>query len=63
MGVGPDVSSQFSELRTNEKTPIIELTSVYGLSNLRDITTTTGAATVGTNNTEFQLTTTAAGAR
>ncbi|WP_280526782.1 collagen-like protein [Clostridium bowmanii] len=60
--VGPDVSSQFNELRTAEKMPIIELISVYGLSNLRDITTTTGAGTVGSNNTEFQLTTTASGA-
>ena len=36
--------------------------SVYGLSNLRDITITTGAGTVGSNNTEFQLSTTASGA-
>lgn len=38
------------------------MTSVYGLSNLRDIVSTLGAATVGSNNTEFQLTTTASGA-
>ncbi|MDQ0656161.1 collagen-like protein [Paenibacillus sp. W2I17] len=61
VGVGPNVSSQFNELRTNEKTPIIELTSVYGLSNLRDIVLTLGDATVGSNNTEFQLTTTISG--
>ncbi|WP_175617412.1 MULTISPECIES: hypothetical protein [Paenibacillus] len=61
VGVGPNVSSQFSELRTSEKTPIIELTSVYGLSNLRDVVATLGSATVGNTNTEFQLTTTASG--
>ena len=61
VGVGPNVSSQFNELRTSEKTPIIELTSVYGLSNLRDIVLTLGDATVGSNNTEFQLTTTISG--
>ncbi|MEK4526979.1 hypothetical protein NST38_16340 [Paenibacillus sp. FSL H8-0104] len=61
VGVEPNVSSQFNELRTNEKTPIIELTSVYGLSNLRDIVLTLGDATVGSNNTEFQLTTTISG--
>ena len=60
-GVGPNVSSQFSELRVSERTPIIELTSVYGLSNLRDIVTVTGSGTVGTNNTEFQLSTLASG--
>ncbi len=56
------MSSQFSELRTAAKTPIIELTSVYGLSDLRDIVSTTGSATVSNNNTEFVLTTTANGA-
>ena len=28
VGVGPNVSSQFSELRVSQKTPLIELTSV-----------------------------------
>ncbi len=56
------MSSQFSELRTAAKTPIIELTSVYGLSDLRDIVSTTGSATVSSNNTEYVLSTTASGA-
>ena len=60
-GVGPNVSSQFSELRVSQRTPLIELTSVYGLSNLRDIVTVTGAGSVGSNNSEFQLSTIASG--
>ncbi|KEZ54432.1 hypothetical protein [Metabacillus indicus] len=58
--VGPDVSSQFSELMTAQKTSIIELTSTYGLSDLRDIVTTAGTGTVTNNATEFVLTTTGA---
>ncbi|MGP1907703.1 hypothetical protein ACTSEZ_05995 [Metabacillus sp. JX24] len=58
--VGPDVSSQFSELMTAQKTSIIELTSTYGLSDLRDIVTTTGTGTVTNDATEFVLTTTGA---
>ena len=34
---------------------------MYGLSNLRDIVTVTGAGSVGSNNSEFQLTTIASG--
>ena len=61
VGVGPNVSSQFSELRVSQRTPLIELTSVYGLSDLRDIVTVTGTGSVGSNNSEFQLTTIASG--
>jgi len=60
-GVGPPVNSQFGDLRTARKFPIIELTSVYGISTLRDIVTTTGAATITNNSTEYILSTTAAG--
>jgi len=55
--VGPSVSSQFGELMVSERTPIFELTSVYGLSNLRDIVTTTGNGTVSNNGTEFIVST------
>ena len=61
VGVGPNVSSQFSELRVSQRTPLIELTSSYGLSDLRDIVTVTGTGSVGSNNSEFQLTTIASG--
>ncbi|MBU3112297.1 hypothetical protein [Clostridium lacusfryxellense] len=44
--VGHDVSSQFNELRVAKKFPIVELTSVYGVPNLRDVVTTTGGGTV-----------------
>ena len=40
--IGPAVSSQFNELRVARKSPIVELTSVYGVSALRDIVTTVG---------------------
>ncbi|WP_082232857.1 hypothetical protein [Halobacillus massiliensis] len=58
--VGPNVSSQFNELRNSEKTPIIELTSVYGLSDLRDIVETIGTGSVSNDATEY-LVSTAAG--
>lgn len=61
-GVGPSVSSQFNELRTARRFPIIELKSVYGLSILRDIVETTGSGTVTNTTTEFQVSTTANGA-
>lgn len=60
-GVGPNVSSQFNELRTAERFPIVELKSVYGLSDLRDIVETTGAGSVTNTTVEYQLSTTAAG--
>ena len=59
--VGPNVSSQFDELRVAQKTPIVELTSVYGLSSLRDVVTTTGAGTVTNDATEYNLSNTASG--
>ena len=60
--IGPNVSSQFDELRVAQKTPIVELTSVYGLSSLRDAVTTTGAGTVTNDATEYNLSNTASGA-
>ncbi|WP_339297076.1 hypothetical protein MKY92_17330 [Paenibacillus sp. FSL R5-0623] len=59
--IGPNVSSQFDELRVVQKTPIVELTSVYGLSILRDAVTNTGAGTVTNNATEYNLSNTASG--
>ncbi|TCK98514.1 hypothetical protein EDC19_0936 [Natranaerovirga hydrolytica] len=61
IGVGPSVSSQFDELKTAKRFPIIELKSVYGLSNLRDIVEITGAGTVTNTTVEYQLSTTADG--
>ncbi len=60
--VGPTVSSQFNELRVARKSPIVELTSVYGVSDLRDVVTTTGAGTVTNTSTEYSVNTTASGA-
>ncbi|MEK3703043.1 hypothetical protein MKY87_02865 [Paenibacillus sp. FSL R7-0198] len=59
--IGPNVSSQFDELRVAQKTPIVELTSVYGLSILRDAVTITGAGTVTNNATEYNLSNSASG--
>ncbi|MFA9556914.1 hypothetical protein ACERII_06410 [Evansella sp. AB-rgal1] len=58
--VGPNVSSQFNELMVSRRTPVIELTSVYGLSNLRDLVETTGAGTVTNTTVEYQVETTTA---
>ncbi|UNC92305.1 hypothetical protein [Candidatus Contubernalis alkaliaceticus] len=60
-GVGPNVSSQFDELRTAKRFAVIELKSVYGLSQLRDIVETTGAGSVTNTTVEFQVSTTADG--
>ena len=60
--IGPTVSSQFNELRVARKFPIVELTSVYGVSVLRDVVTTTGAGTVTNTSTEYNVSTTASGA-
>ncbi|MBU3114792.1 hypothetical protein [Clostridium lacusfryxellense] len=60
--IGPTVSSQFNELRVARKFPIVELTSVYGVSSLRDIVTTTGGGTVTNDATEYIVSTTASGA-
>ncbi|WP_113927027.1 hypothetical protein [Bacillus sp. P14.5] len=56
--VGPNVSSQFNELMVSNRTPVVELTSVYGLSNLRDLVETTGSGTVTNTTIEYQITTT-----
>lgn len=57
--VGPNVSSQFDELMVSQRTPIVELTSVYGLSDLRDIVETTGSGTVTNTTVEYQVSVTA----
>ncbi|MGG1684890.1 hypothetical protein [Pseudalkalibacillus sp. NRS-1564] len=59
--IGPNVSSQFDELRTAERTPIVELTSVYGVSSIRDIVTTTGGGTVTNDATEYSVSTSTGG--
>ncbi|QGU00157.1 hypothetical protein SYNTR_1563 [Candidatus Syntrophocurvum alkaliphilum] len=59
--IGPAVNSQFNELRVAKRTPIVELTSVYGVSNLRDVVFTTGSGTVTNNATEYVVSTTADG--
>ncbi|WP_165868464.1 hypothetical protein [Natranaerovirga hydrolytica] len=56
--MGPSVSSQFDELRTATRTPIIELQSVYGISELRDIVNTVGSGTVTNTTVEYQISTT-----
>ncbi|CAM4526867.1 hypothetical protein [Paenibacillus xylanexedens] len=53
--IGPNVSSQFNELIVSEKTPIVELTSAYGLSILRDSVTITGDGAVTNDATEYNL--------
>ena len=60
--IGPAVSSQFNELSVARKFPIVELTSVYGLSVLRDVITTTVSGSVTNTATEYNLNTTAVGA-
>ena len=60
--VGPTVSSQFNELTVASRFPIVELTSVYGVSVLRDNVITTGAGTVTNTATEYSVNTTANGA-
>ncbi|WP_371017507.1 hypothetical protein [Pseudalkalibacillus sp. JSM 102089] len=59
--IGPNVSSQFDELRIAERTPIVELTSVYGVSAIRDIVTTTGGGTVTNDATEYSVSTSTGG--
>lgn len=60
--IGPTANSQFNELRVARKYPIVELVSVYGVSALRDVVTTTGAGTVTNTSTEYSVSTTANGA-
>lgn len=56
--------SQFEELRVVERNKLIDLKSLYGLSNLRDIVTTagSGAVTNAVGGGEYKLVTTANGA-
>lgn len=55
--IGPELNSQFNELRVAEKNTIVELKSVYGLSELRDTT----VGTVTNNSVEYVITTGALG--
>ncbi|MCP1156946.1 hypothetical protein [Bacillus infantis] len=55
--IGPNVNSQFNELRVASKFPVVELTSVYGLSDLRDVVTTAGSGTVTNDGTEYLIST------
>lgn len=48
-------TTPFSELNVAERHSIIELKSVYGLSNLRDVVTTASGGTVAGTASEFQL--------
>jgi len=55
---GPS-GSMFGEIITTERTPIVELNSIYGASALRDITTVANDGTVSSSNGEILLTTSA----
>ncbi|MCK8817066.1 carboxypeptidase-like regulatory domain-containing protein [Natroniella sulfidigena] len=52
-------AGQFDELISNEKTPLIELDTPYGVSELRDITTEETGGSVTNNGVEFVLKTAA----
>lgn len=54
-------TGHFGEVRVVEKTPIVELTSSFGLSDLRDIVTLAGSGTATTATGEHLLTLTANG--
>lgn len=54
--------TKFRSLKTAEKSQIVNLKSVYGVSALRDVTTVAGSGTVTNTNGEYKLTTTANGA-
>lgn len=51
------LTSQFGEQRVVERTPVIELNSSYGLSNLRDIKTVVGTGTATATAGEIKLST------
>ncbi|WP_223701152.1 hypothetical protein [Sutcliffiella deserti] len=57
VGVGPDVNSQFNELMVANRTPVIELSSTYGISDLRDAIETTGTGTVTNDTVEYLIST------
>ncbi|MBU9712908.1 hypothetical protein [Evansella tamaricis] len=50
--------SPFDDLVVSQSNAIIELVSVYGLSALRDVTSTNGSGSISFTGTEFQLSTT-----
>lgn len=52
-----NLKSQFGELRVVERTPVIELNSAYGLTNLRDIKTVVGTGTATATAGEIKLST------
>jgi len=50
-------NTQFDEVLTSTRTPIIELNSSYGTSALRDIETTTGSGSISSSSGEISLST------
>lgn len=54
--------TKFRSLKTSEKSQVVNLKSIYGVSNLRDVSTVAGSGTVTNTNGEYKLTTTANGA-
>lgn len=55
-------TSQFGEIRVSEPSQQINLKSIYGVSALRDITTTAGSGSITNTSGEYVLKTTASGA-
>lgn len=51
------LTSVFQEMKTVELTNIIEIKSIYGISELRDVTTSTGSGSVSHTGDEFKLST------
>jgi hypothetical protein len=51
--IGPNINSQFNELMVAEKNSVISLKSVYGISELRDVT----YGTVENNSVEYVIST------
>lgn len=54
------LTNSFDELRVAEKTNIIDLKSVFGLTQLRDIYSSNGTGFIGNSNGEYHLTVAAA---
>lgn len=52
-----DPLTGFGELLVTERTPVVELKSNYGSSNIRDITTVTGTGAVGNSAGEYSVST------
>lgn len=55
------IITPFSELTTASKIPLIELKSIYGVSDLRDITETAGSGSITHTGQEYLVATTASG--